>query len=93
VPAALVQRVDDLGLLPREPDGSLGGAAARRVSLLAFALSRSVPTEVLAAALESYGDLFVSFGRPRLLCHHGNAACLHPAGRRMLRAPQDKEQR
>lgn len=57
----VVRRSSAFGLLPREPDGSYGGAAARRVSLLAFALRRGIDAEQLLAAMESYGDLFVSF--------------------------------
>ena len=61
-----VREVDRLGLLPRETDGGLGAAAARRVQLLAFALTRGIDKDVLLAAMESYGDLFVSFDGPGL---------------------------
>ena len=50
-----------MGLLPREPDGGLGGAAARRVQLLVFALARGIEMDELLAAMASYGDLFVAF--------------------------------
>lgn len=81
VPAALLERVCELGLLPREPDGSLGGAAARRVSLLAFALSRGIPQGDLLAAMESYGDLFVSFDAMGLTpSEHDRAAVLAQVG-------------
>ena len=56
-----VEQVDALGLLPREADGTVGGAAARRVQLLAFALQRGIPREHLVEAMQSYGDLFVAF--------------------------------
>lgn len=61
VPASLLERVAELGQLPREADGRLGGAAARRASLLSFALSHGIPQQDLLAAMGSYGDLFVAF--------------------------------
>ena len=61
VDPAFVRDVDELGLLPREPDGSLGGAAARRAQLLAFALSRGIEPHQLLAAMRAYGDMFVAF--------------------------------
>lgn len=61
VPIRVVRRLADLGLLPQEADGSLGGGAARRVSLMAFALSRGVCEDDLLGAMASYGDLFVAF--------------------------------
>lgn len=63
ISVALLERVDALGLLPREPDGGLGPAAARRVQLLAFALGRGIDPEQLLTAMTSYGDLFVAFDR------------------------------
>ena len=61
LPSQFVRAVDELGLLPREPDDRLGAAAARRAQLLAFALARGIEQEQLLAAMASYGDLFVAF--------------------------------
>lgn len=61
VPAPFLRRVDALGLLPREPDGAVAGAAARRAQLLAFALRHGIAENALLTAMESYGDLFVAF--------------------------------
>ena len=65
-----VSEVDAGGMLPRNPDGTLGAPAARRVQLLAFALSRGIARQALLTAMASYGDLFVSFDGPGLTPAH-----------------------
>lgn len=61
VDAAFLRQVDALGQLPREPDGAVAGAAARRAQLLAFALRHGIDRSALLTAMASYGDLFVAF--------------------------------
>lgn len=63
VDPGFLAQVEEMGLLPREPDGSLGAAAARRAHLLGFATSRGIDAEHLLRALADYGDLFAAFDR------------------------------
>lgn len=61
VPGAVALRADELALLPRDDDGSLGATAARRMRLIGFALSRGIPEQQLLSAMHAYGDLVGSF--------------------------------
>jgi adenylate cyclase len=61
LPVHLVADVDRLGLLPREPDGTLGGGALRRLRLVAFARQRGVADDELLRSLAAYGDLLGTF--------------------------------
>lgn len=61
VPAELTARLDALGLLPLDRDGSASLVAVQRLELVGFAHSRGIDHDLLVHALQEYGDLLQGF--------------------------------